>query len=685
MKVSFQWLKEFVDVAASPQEVAHRLTMAGLEIEGMETVGEDIVFEVNVTPNRPDCLSILGMAREVAAVFGLPLKIPDTEVAGAPAPSGVSVEILDSDLCNRYSGRSISGVTVCDSPQWLKDRLEKCGIRSLNNNIVDITNYVLLELGHPLHAFDEDKLYGSKIRVAKAGEGRSITTLDGAERKLSPDMLLIWDGRDPVAIAGVMGGEGSSVTADTRNIFLESAYFEPTSVRRTSKALGLKTESSYRFERGTDIVFLEKALNRAAILMQQTGGGKVHGIVDVYPEKYAQSSVEAGYDRVNSLLGTALKKTEMLKTLERVGIRTEDRGEVFLAFPPPYRRDVREYYDVIEEVARIYGFDNIPARTPKTALSDGLLNWKEINVGRAKESVRKTGFTEVINYSFMNGTDLDLLSIPGNDPRRKHISVMNPLRQEDSLMRTTLLPALLNNFRYNLSRSIRDIRLFEVAKVFTDVDGQLPKEELMLGGVFFRENLPSLWKEDAPSFFIAKGTVDSLFEEMKIKGHSYVPSEEEFLHKGKSADIMIDKARIGFIGELSPRMVEKLDLKINKPEIVMFEMNLDRLFSFVPERLTYIQIPKYPPVERDIAIVLDAGMTSAEVMKELTGYRSDLIERVELFDQYQGKNIPQGKKSLAFRITYRASDRTLTDSQVEEVHVGLVGYILQKTCGELRA
>ncbi len=685
MKVSFEWLKDFVDVQASPQEVAHRLTMAGLEIEGMETVGDDIVFEVNVTPNRPDCLSILGIAREVAAVFCLPLRMPDTEVKDVSAAPGVTVEILDPGLCNRYTGRSISGVTVGDSPQWLKDRLERCGIRSLHNNVVDITNYVLLELGHPLHAFDEDTLYGRKIRVAKAGEGRSITTLDGAERRLSPEMLLIWDGKDPVAIAGVMGGEGSSVTARTGNIFLESAYFEPTSVRRTSKALGLKTESSYRFERGTDIVFLEKALNRAALLIAQTGGGKVHDIVDVYPEKYAENPVEVEYEKVNTLLGTALSKTEMLGTLDRAGIRTEDRGGKFLAYPPPYRRDVREYYDVVEEVARIYGFENIPARTPKTTLSDGVLNWREINVGRVRESVRKTGFTEVINYSFMNGTDLDLLSVPGGDTRRRHISVMNPLRQEDSLMRTTLLPSLLNNFLYNLSRGMRDIRLFEVSKVFIDEGGALPKEELMLGGIFFREKLPSLWKEDAPSFFIAKGTIDSLLEEMKIKEYSWAPSEEVFLHKGKSADILLDETRIGFIGELGPAVVEKLDLKINKPEIVMFELNLDKLLSCVPVKLTYMQIPKYPAVERDIAIILDEGTASAEVMKKLTGYASECIERVELFDLYKGKNIPQGKKSLAFRITYRASDRTLTDNEVEEVHGGLVGYILRETGGELRA
>ena len=685
MRVSFDWLKEFVDIQASPDELAHRLTMAGLEIEGMETVGNDIVFEVNVTPNRPDCLSIIGVAREVAALFGMQLKMPDIEVKGAPSASVVTVEILDPGLCNRYTGRSITGVSVCDSPQWLKDRLEKCGIRSLNNNIVDITNYVLLELGHPLHAFDADKLFGGRIRVARAGEDKSIRTLDGTERKLSPEMLLIWDGRDPVAVAGVMGGEGSSVTAATRNIFLESAYFAPASIRRTSKALGLKTESSYRFERGTDIVFLEKAMNRAALLMQQTGGGRIHEIVDVYPERYVQNSVEVSYDRVNTLLGTALGKSEILETLGRVGIATEDRGEMFMAFPPAYRRDVREYYDIVEEVARIYGYNNIPVRTPKTMLSDGILNRREIDIGRIKDSVRKTGFTEVINYSFMNGADLDLLSISGDDFRRSHISVRNPLRQEDSLMRTTLIPSLLNNFLYNLSRGIRDIRLFEVAKVFINVGGQLPKEELMLGGIIFRENLPSLWKEDAASFFLAKGTLDALFSEMKIKGYSFTPSREVFLHKGKSADVMLNGAVTGFIGELAPAVVERLDLKINKPEIVTLELNLERLLACVPERMTYVQIPKYPAVERDIAIILDDGITSAEVTLELAGYRSGFIEKVELFDHYKGKNIPEGRKSLAFRITYRAADRTLTDSEVEEVHGGLVGYILQKTGGELRA
>ena len=684
MKVSFEWLKEFVDVRVSPTEVADRLTMAGLEIEGMEPAGDDIVFEVNVTPNRPDCLSILGVAREVAAAFGMPLKVPDTRIQGGPPASEVTVEILDPALCNRYTGRLIKGVTVRDTPEWMKKRLEKCGVRSLNYNIVDITNYVLLELGHPLHAFDADKLFGSKIRVARAGEGRKITTLDGADRELSPDMLLIWDGKEPVAIAGVMGGEASSVTSETRNIFLESAYFEPTSIRRTSKTLGLKTESSYRFERGTDVVFLENALNRAAQLMRETGGGEIHEIVDAYPERYVPPAVEAGYDKVNLLLGTSITKEEMRALLERVGIGTEDRGETFRALPPPYRRDVKAYYDIVEEVARTYGFGNIAARNPKTGLSAGILNKRERNVSRVKEAIRVSGFTEVINYSFMNGADLDMLLILPDDFRRRHVRVMNPLRQEDSLMRTTLVPSLLKNFLYNLSRGTRDIRFFECARVFIDGGGPLPLEELMLGGILFRENLPCLWKEEAPSFFVVKGALDSLCGEMKIKGFSYVPSDEAFLHRGKSADVMLGGAKVGFIGELTPGVVEKLDLKVSKPEIVVFELNLEKLHAAVPENLTYSPIPKYPAVERDIAIILDEGLSSAGVMEELKGYRSEYIERVELFDHYKGKNIPQGRKSLGYRITYRCPDRTLTDDEVEKIHAGLVAYILQKTGGELR-
>lgn len=684
MRVSFEWLKDFVEISAAPGEVAARLTMAGLEVEGIETADGDAIFEVNVTPNRPDCLSMLGIAREVAAAFGLPLKVPDTHIGGKPPVSDITVEILDPVLCKRYTGRVIKGVRVGDSPLWIKSRLDKCGIRSLNN-IVDITNYVLLELGHPLHAFDADKLFGRKIRVARAGEHGTITTLDGTERKLSSDALLIWDGRSPVAVAGIMGGEEPSVAVDTVNIFLESAYFEPTSIRRTSKELGLRSESSYRFERGTDIEFLVNALNRAALLMRETGGGTIHEIVDAYPEKYVSPKVEVRYRRVNSLLGTDLRNEEMRGLLGKIGLTTEDAGEVFYVFPPAFRRDIQEYFDIVEEVARLYNFGNIPVTVPRTVLSDGILNRREINIKRLREAVMKTGFTEVINYSFMNPSDLELLSIPSGDARRRCMQIRNPLRQEESLMRTSLLPALINNFIYNLSRGVKDIRIFETARIFIDGGGQLPEEQLRQGGLLYRENIPSLWKENASSFFIAKGSLQSVFEEIKMEGISYAPSGEAFLHPGKSADILLGDTKIGFIGEIGPGVVEGLNLKVQKPEIIVYELNVDALLASIPERLTYREIPRYPFVDRDIAIILDEDIASEQVMKDLLSYKTEYIEKVELFDYYTGKNIPQHKKSLAFRIVYRSYDRTLTDNEIESIHQGLVEYILKRTGGELRA
>ena len=683
MRVSLDWIKDFVDIKAAPEEVAHRLTMAGLEIEGMESLDGDVIMEVNVTPNRPDCLNILGIAREVAAAFDLPLRIPGVVINAEKNPSDVQVEIDSTDLCGRYTGRSITCVEIKDSPEWMKKRLEKCGIRSINN-VVDITNYVLLEFGHPLHAFDADRIRGKKIRVDRAGKSRNIVTLDGVERTLSEDTLLIWDGKGPVAVAGIMGGEGSSVDEHTKNVFLESAYFNPSSIRKSSKTLGLKSESSYRFERGTDILFLESALNRATLLIQELAGGTISDIVDEYPGKYKQTEITVQYRKVNSLLGTELENDRILRILERIGIRTKDRGDSFIVYPPAFRGDIREPVDIIEEVARCYGYDKIPVRIPKTVLPDGILNMKERTVQKIRETIRKAGFNEVINFSFMNSADLDMLSIPEHEERRKYIALMNPLRQEECLMRTTLVPSLINNFLYNLSRDVRDIRLFELARVFVDSGGQLPEEGLRLGGIYFQDNAPVIWKDSSPSFYVVKGAIECLFDEMKIREYSFKSSEQVFLHKGKSADIILGEKNIGFIGELGPNIVERLDLKIQRPEIVVFELDADELFSLIPEKMVFSQIPKYPFIQRDIALIIDKDMTSAEVMDVLHDYKSEFIEKVELFDYYKGKNIPQDKKSLAFRVIYRSRDRTLTDSEVESVHHSLTEYITKKTGGEIR-
>jgi phenylalanyl-tRNA synthetase beta chain len=690
MRVPYEWLKEFVDITATPEEVAERLTMIGLEVEGAESVKDDTVFEVNVTPNRPDCLSIIGIARELSAAFKTPLKLPSHEIKEGLPLSDFSVEIIDPELCNRYAGRVIKDVMISESPEWIKTRLEKCGIRAINN-IVDITNYVLLEFGHPLHAFDADKISSKKIRISTAGTNNKIVTLDGIEREMPEDALLIWDSVNPIAIAGVMGGMETEVSDKTKNIFLESAYFEPFSIRRTSKKLNLASESSYRFERGTDIEFLEKALNRAALIISEIAGGTIHKIIDAYPVKYMSEPVAVGYRRINRILGTEISNSEMLEILKRLGIPAEEKGDFFVVYPPSHRRDIKRDSDVAEEIARIYGYSMIPTTIPKSPLSSGRLNKKTMDINRLREAMRKTGFSEVINYSFMGMSSLDMLAIPDSDRRRKVIAINNPLSQDECMLRTTLIPALIGNLKYNLDRGIKDIRFFEISRVFSatsdlreDIEKMLPLEELRLGGIFYREKTPSLWKEDVQEFFITKGALESMFEDLKISEYSFSSSSEPFLHPGQACDIYVTNSYVGYLGVLGPEIVEKLGLIKQKPEIVLFEINLDLFLTLIPDSIKYSQIPKYPCIERDIAVVVDENISAAKIKDIIRNFPSELIEDISIFDFYKGTNIPEGKKSLAFNIIYRSKEKTLTDEEIEELHGSLVDYLLNKTGGELR-
>jgi phenylalanyl-tRNA synthetase beta chain len=683
MRIPYEWLKEFIDISASSEEIADRLTMTGFEVEGVEFIDDDVIFEVNVTPNRPDCLSVLGIARELSVTFNVTLKIPLHEIKEYQPVSDFSIEILKPEICNRYTGRLITEVKISDSPDWIKIRLEKCGIRPINN-VVDITNYVLFEFGHPLHAFDADTINGKKIKVDIAGSNNKIVTLDGVERELYDGALLIWDDIRPIAVAGVMGGLNTEVTEKTRNVFLESAYFDPFSIRKTSKWLNLKSESSYRFERGTDIEFLENALNRAALLIKEFAEGTIHEIIDAYPVKYRPKPIEIRYEKINKLLGTNISKSHMLEILKGLGIHTEDRGEVFVVYPPTYRRDIKRNNDIAEEIARLYGYEYIPVTIPRSPLPSGQLNKKAINIKRIKEAMRKAGFTEAINYSFMSMSSLDMLDIPDSDKRRKVIILSNPLSKEECMLRTTLAPSLIGNLKYNIDRGMKEIRLFEVSSVFEDIGNMLPSEDLRLGGIFYKDRFPSLWKEDAQEFFITKGTLESLFEELKISDYKFLPSSEPFLHKGKASDIYVSDLYTGYIGILGPEIVERLDLKKQKPEIVLFEINIEVLLKFIPYSIQYSPIPKYPYVERDIAIVIDETIPSLKIKEMIMSYPSELIKEVSIFDYYKGGNVPEGKKSLGFNIIYRSKEKTLTDEEVEEIHNSLMNYIIEKTGGELR-
>jgi phenylalanyl-tRNA synthetase beta chain len=687
MRVPFEWLNELVSVTASAEGVAEKLTMIGFEVEAIEQVDDDTVFEINVTPNRPDCLSIIGIAREVSAAFQVPLKMPPHDIQSALPNPDFSVDILNPELCNRYAGRVLRNVVISDSPEWIRKRLEKCGIRSINN-VVDITNYVLLEYGHPLHAFDADTIMGRKLRVATpetvSGKKTKIKTLDGIDRDIPGDSLLIWDADEPIAIAGVMGGIETEVNDVTKDIFLESAYFDPLSVRRTSKRLNLTSESSYRFERGTDIEFLEKALNRTALLISEIAGGNIHEIVDAYPVKYNPESIQIRYEKINRILGTEISKEELLEIMDRIEITAEDRGEFFIVYPPAYRRDIKRESDVAEEISRLYGYDKIPVRVPRSPLSSSQSDKRMETTVRIREGMRKSGFTEVINYSFMSPSSLDMIDILEGDRRRNTIAIQNPLRKEESLLRTTLVPSLIENLKYNLDRGIKDIRFFEISKVFEDTGEQLPLEKLMLGGIFYREKVPSLWKEETHGFFITKGAIESLFGELKIKGYSFTPSSEPFLNTGQSSDIHISESPLGYIGVLAPDIIERLDLKKKKIEVVLFELNLNSLVSSMPDSMQYSPVPRYPYVERDIAIVVDEAIPASEITRIILAFPLEIIEEVSIFDYFKGGNIPAGKKSLAFSIVYRSKEKTLTDEEVERLHSSLVEHIIKTTGGELR-
>ncbi len=683
MRVPIEWLKELVDFSLSPEELGLKLTMIGLEVEGVEKMFDDTVLEVNVTPNRPDCLSILGIAREVSALLNLPLKFPECAVLEETGPSAVSVEIADKDLCRRYAGRDITGVAVSYSPEWMRRRLEKCGMRPINN-VVDVTNYVLLEMGHPLHAFDMDTLKGRRIRVARNRPGGRMTTLDGAERSLPDEALLIWDGERPVAVAGIMGGSDTEVKERTRNIFLESAYFLPSSVRRTSKALGLKTESAYRFERGTDIELLEKALDRAASLMAVLAGGRVSGKVDVYPGPFQPVRIPVRYERVNRILGAPITHDEAASIVERLGMAVAKDAVSFTVTPPSFRGDIQREIDVIEEIARMYGYDRIPVTVPRTQISKEARDTRYHHIQAVKDTFRSRGFTEAINYSFMNYKVLDMLNIGEDDPRRKALALRNALNEEESYLRTAVIPSLIQNLVHNLSVGARDLRLFEVSRIFIDRGGALPDEEHHLGAILFREKGPSLWKDETPDFFVVKGVVQALLDDLGVGDYAFGRSAEPFLHPGKSADILVSGRRIGFAGSLHPDVAERLSLKVPQPDIQLIEINLEALLSSVPEKVKYVPIPRYPHIDRDIALIVDESVPAARIMEQMRAYPTGLIEEIALFDFYKGKNIPEGKKSLAFTIRYRAQDRTLTDAEIEELHSGLVGYVTEKTGGIVR-
>lgn len=632
---------------------------------------DDAVLEIEVYPNRPDHLSVYGIAREVAAITGGELRPPETAVAEAiePARGAAAVEVLDPDLCPRYIARIVRGVTIGPSPAWLAQRLRAAGMRPINN-VVDVTNYVMLELGQPLHAFDYQRISGRRIIVRRAKAGEAITTLDGEERALDPGMLLICDAERPVAIAGVMGGEESEVTAGTTDILLEAASFDPVSIRKTAKRLGLRTEASHRFERGVDPHLAAVAADRAARLIAELAGGQVlAGSIDVAAELPAPRRLALRVARVNGMLGTELLPAEIERILRGLGFEVapgEDAGTMSVVVPT-YRRDVEGEADLIEEVARMYGYDAIKPTLPLGAGVQGKQSWPLPLVERVRSLLAEHGLYESITYSFVSPRGLDRLRIPAEHPWRKTIALANPLSEEQSVMRASLIPSLVEAVALNTRRQVTDVRLFETGKVYIPralpLD-DLPEERWTLAIALAGQALTHVW--GSPSrpvdFFDLKGIVETVLETLGAPGE-FVRAEHPALHPGRTAKLVVGGNDVGWLGELHPEAAQAYDLK---ERVYVAEIDLELVFAAAGPTVRYVPLPRYPAVQRDLALLVPKAVDAASVESIIRREAGPYLREVGLFDVYEGKQVPEGYRSLAYSMTYRSDDRTLTDEEIAE-------------------
>lgn len=656
---------------------------APLGVPLFEALGmKDTIFEIGLTPNRADCLSVIGIAREIAAKLGTKVSYPGQEVVetGAPITDIASVVVEDPHLCPRYAARHVSGCTTAPSPQWLAERLKAVGMRPINN-VVDVTNYVLMEYGHPLHAFDSRLLAGGKIVVRRAGEGEKFTTLDGQTRKLKSSDLTIRDADKVVALAGIMGGENSEISETTTDILLESAYFKPSAIRLTSKRLGLHTESSHRFERGADIGILTRALDRAASLIAELAGGSVaRGTIDVHAGTVEKKSIPVHLDRINHLLGTSLRAEEVKDIFHRLefAVETVEPG-VFEVEPPSFRVDIERDIDLVEEVARLHGYDKIPVTMPKARVfSDRPTRHQKLE-NLVRDLLVAHGFNEVINFSFMASDAYGKILLGGGDPRRDSIKLLNPLIEEQSVMRTVLLPGLLETAARNASFRILNQRIFELRRVYrVRTDRDLPDEPLYLAALLTGLRDPEGWNQQkaAVDFYDAKGVVENLLEQLNITGVVYeIGDVENFYHPGKACNLKIDGEIIGSLGEIHPSVQENYGLE--KP-LYYFELNFEKLVLNCSDEVAVQAPPRFPETFRDIAMVLDEETPAVEVLNCITGLKVKELGGAEIFDFYKGEHIPAGRKSIAVRVRYRSPDRTLTDDEVSRLHTRVVEALIKK-------
>lgn len=642
------------------------------------TVGEDIVTALNLddailefelTPNRADCLSVINVAREVAAISGKPLTLPEIHLPKAEGNihDFAKVEVKDKDLCPRYTAKMVKNLHIGSSPLWMRHRLAAAGIRSISN-IVDISNYVMLEMNQPSHTFDYDTIGHHQIIVRRAEEGEKIITLDDQERSLTNDMLLICDGEKPIGIAGVMGGQNTEITADTKNILIECAYFYPKSIRLTSRKLGLASEAASRFEKGIDMEAAERASNRICqLLCELAGGTLVEGTIDSYEGAFEETKVDLIFDHARSTIGVEIADEAMVQMMDSLAFDHEDIPGGLRVTVPHYRVDIEREVDLIEEVARLNGYDKIPATLPSGQMTEGKKNKRQKITDKVRNIMVSMGFDELVTYSFMNKKHYDLLLLDENDVRRDSVVIMNPFSDEQGVVRTMVLPGVISVAARNMNRRNLNLSIFEIASGYLPAEGnQLPEEKPMLtalvSGAFSKG-----WSGEkaVKDFYCMKGVLEQLFSALRIEGFRVSTDHiEPFLHPGRGCDVLIDGKIVGYLGELHPVVAANYDLP---QKAVVFELDMETLIELADKEIVYEAVSKFPAVEIDLAFVADKELEAGKIEAVISEVGGEYLKQIELFDIYEGGRIEEGKKSLAYNLVFRAKERTLKAEEVSAV------------------
>ncbi len=637
--------------------------------------GGDVVYDLETTPNRPDWNSVIGIAREIAALAGNVLKVPGIgdQRSGGKVRDLVEVRIDDAELCPRYTTRVIKGVKIGPSPDWLRSTLEKVGIRSISN-VVDVTNFVMMEVGQPLHAFDYHliaKGNGGKpvIVVRRAGEGEKFKTLDNVERSLSTEMLLIADEQKGIALAGIMGGQNTEINDSTKDVLIESAYFNPTNIRRTSKALGLRSESSYRFERGADMEVCDWASRRATQLILETAGGELaDGVVDAYPTPYKAKQISLRHHKVGELLGVTIPASEQARLLKNLGLHTAAGGSDSAATTfdvPSFRVDLKREVDLIEEVTRLYGVERIPASSPRGAIGTNSFDAVHDQIAESRRILTGLGLNEAQGQTLVGNAECRMQNV-------ELAALANPLSSDMDVLRPSLLPGLIHSLRHNISRKNYDVALFEVGRVFSRNDSQV-REERRIAIALTGQRHALFWsggeREAKFDVYDLKGLLEEFLDQFGLRGMTWNRQPESTVLFMESAVIQLGKQQLGEFGQLLPALAKRYDLR---DAVFLAELNLDLLLARRNPSRSFKSIPMFPAIRRDVAMIVPEATTHDSILQVVRQSKPANLESVELFDVFRGKNVPEGQKSLAYAFTYRNSERTLTDAEVSAAHEKLV-------------